>query len=197
MQEEAGMGRKSGGKRPEKGERGYINTQKRRRLLKTALYFIIAAGIFLLGLCLNKFEKSNIFTIIAVLIILPGVKAMVSCIVLFPYHSVPERLAEKVGSLKKGEDVVYADMVFTSTEKVMFFSFLVIAGGEILCLAGREKEDVPYMERYLREELKKRMLPYKVYVTKDEKNFLSRLERSAPAAAVPEELTAYLRSLMV
>lgn len=189
--------KRTGQKRPKKGQPGYINAQKRRRLLKTVLYFLAAAGIFLLGLCLNKFEKSNIFTIIAVLFVLPATKAMVSYIVLFPFHSVPVKNAEKVAALMKEANIVYTDMVFTSTEKVMFLSFLVIARDEILCLAGREKEDTAYMERYLREELKKRMLSYKVYITKDEKNFLSKVEHTAPAETIPEELTDYLRSLMV
>lgn len=184
-------------KRPGKGEQGYLNAQRKYRFIKTALYFLIAAGIFLLGLCLNKFEKSNIFTVAAVLMILPAVKALVSYIVLFPFHSVAAERVEKVNALKKESDVMYTDMVFTSSEKVMFLSFMVITSGEIICLAGREKEDISYMERYLKEELKKRMLSYKVYITKDEKNFLAKAEHSVPAEEVPKELTDYLRSLMV
>ena len=79
----------------------------------------------------------------------------------------------------------------------MFLSFLVMAKDEILCLAGREKEDIPYIEKYLKDELKKRMLLKKFYITKEPKKFMERVAHLEPADEVPDELTAYLLSLMV
>ena len=92
---------------------------------------------------------------------------------------------------------MYADMVFSSPDKIMFLSFLVIAEVEIIGLSGRKKEDIAYMEKYLRYELKKRMLPGKLYITGDEEKFLRRVEHAAAAEEVPEELTDFLKSLMV
>ena len=79
----------------------------------------------------------------------------------------------------------------------MFFAFLVIREDEIICLAGREKEDTAYIEKYLKAEFKRRMFSRKLYITKDKEKFLSHVEHSAPAKEVPEELTSYLTSLMV
>ncbi|MDE7061429.1 MAG: hypothetical protein K2O71_07545 [Lachnospiraceae bacterium] len=183
-------------KRPVRGEMGYLDSQKKYRIEKTLLYVFIGIAIFVLGLCLNKFEKTNIFTVIAVLMVLPAAKALVGVIVLFPYRSVSSERVEKVQSLLSGEDVMYTDMVFTSPDKVMFLAFLVIKQDEILCLAGREKEDLRYIEKYLREELKKRMLSKKLYVTAEEKNFLERVAHAEPAKEISKELTAYLKSLM-
>lgn len=183
-------------KRPARGEMGYLNSQKKYRIKKTLLYVLIGIAIFVLGLCLNKFEKTNIFTVIAVLMVLPAAKALVGVIVLFPYQSVSTERVEKVKQLLSGADVMYTDMVFTSPDKVMFLAFLVIKQDEILCLAGREKEDLRYIEKYLREELKKRMLSKKLYVTADEKNFLLRVAHAEFAKENSEELTAYLKSLM-
>lgn len=183
-------------KRPARGEMGYLNSQKKYRIKKTLLYVLIGIAIFVLGLCLNKFEKTNIFTVIAVLMVLPAAKALVGVIVLFPYQSVSTERVEKVKQLLSGADVMYTDMVFTSPDKVMFLAFLVIKQDEILCLAGREKEDLRYIEKYLREELKKRMLSKKLYVTADEKNFLLRVAHAEFAEEISEELTAYLKSLM-
>lgn len=184
-------------KRPAKGCPGYIDAQKKSRIMKTLLYVLIGIAIFVLGLCLNKFEKSNIFTVIAVLMVLPAAKALISVIVLLPYRSVEEGTVLKVQELLSGEDIMYTDMVFTSRDKVMFLSFLVIAKDEILCLAGREKEDIPYIEKYLKDELKKRMLLKKFYITKEPKKFMERVAHLEPADKVPDELTAYLLSLMV
>lgn len=180
-----------------KGEAGYIDGQKKRRLCRTLLYCAVGVAIFVLGLCLNKFEKSNIFTVIAVLMVLPAAKALVSLIVLLPFCSVEAAKEEQVRGLISGNDVMYADMVFSSPDKIMFLSFLVIAEDEIIGLSGRKKEDIAYMERYLRDELKKRMLPGKLYITGDEEKFLRRVEHAAAAEEVPEELTDFLKSLMV
>ncbi|MDE7326645.1 MAG: hypothetical protein K2N63_10260 [Lachnospiraceae bacterium] len=182
---------------PARGHQGYLDSQKRFRILKTLLYVLIGVAIFVLGLCLNKFEKSNIFTVIAILMVLPAAKALVSVIVLLPYRSVDAEAVEEVRGLLSGEDIMYTDMVFTSRDKVMFFSFLVIAQDEILCLVGREKEDIAYIEKYLKDELKKRMLLRKLYITKDRKNFLEKVAHAEPATDIPDELTAYLNSLMV
>ena len=183
--------------RPSRGQQGYLDTQKVYRIRKTLLYVLIGVGIFVLGLCLNKFEKTNIFTVIAVLTVLPATKALIGVIVVMPYRSLKEERVQKVRELLSGEDVMYTDMVFTSREKIMFFAFLVITQDEVLCLAGREKEDTAYIEKYLGGELKKRMFAKKLYITKDEKKFLERVAHSTPAQEVSEELTSYLESLMV
>ncbi len=184
-------------KKKVRGEQGYINEQKRKRLFRTLLYFGIAAAIFILGLCLNKFEKSNIFTILAVLMVLPAVRALVSFIALAPFTSVSKELSQKVHELVKDGTIVFEDMVFSSPEKIMFCSFLVVAEGEVLCLAGREKEDAAYIEKYLKESLKKRQFSYKFYITKDEKQFLEKVSKTNQAEEVPEEVTDFLRSLIV
>lgn len=183
--------------RPQRGQQGYLDSQKICRIRKTLRYVLIGVAIFVLGLCLNKFEKSNIFTVIAVLMVLPAAKALISVIVVMPYRSVGEERIRSVKELLSGEDVMYTDMVFTSREKIMFLSFLVITQDEVLCLAGREKEDTAYIEKYLGGELKKRMFGKKFYITKDEKKFLERVAHSTPAQEGSEELTSYLLSLMV
>ncbi len=184
-------------KKKVRGEQGYINEQKRKRLMRTLLYFGIAAVIFILGLCLNKFEKSNIFTIIAVLMVLPAVRALVSFIALAPFASVAKEASQKVHGLVKGGTVIFEDMVFSSPEKIMFCAFLVVAEDEILCLAGREKEDTAYIEKYLKESLKKRQFSYRFYITKDEKQFFEKVSKANQAEEVPEEVTDFLRSLIV
>lgn len=180
-----------------KGECGYIDLQKKKRLLRVVMYCLIGVAIFVLGLCLNKFEKSNIFSVIAILMVLPAAKALVGFIVLMPFQSVDQERVKRVESMLSGGDILYTDMVFTSTEKVMFFAFLAITEDEVICLAGREKEDTAYMEKYLKAEFKRRMFSRKLYITKDEEKFLSHVGHSAPAKEVPEELTSYLISLMV
>ena len=61
-----------------KGSFEYIKQRKKRQLSLTLLMFGIALGIFVLGLALNKFDKRNIFTVFAVLAVLPSTKILIS-----------------------------------------------------------------------------------------------------------------------
>ncbi|MBQ9118926.1 MAG: hypothetical protein IJY09_02580 [Lachnospiraceae bacterium] len=180
-----------------RGESGYIDEQKKRRLLRMFMHIGIGVAIFILGLCLNKFEKNNIFTVIAVLMVLPAARALINFIALAPYRSVAKERVAEVQKHLKGADVMFTDMVFSSTDKIMFCSFLVIKADEIFCLAEKEKEDISYIEKYLKDGLKKRQLSYKLYITKDSKNYLEKIAQANAAEEVPEEVTDYLRSLMV
>ena len=68
-----------------KGSYGYIKNKRKKLILWLILDVVVAVGIFVLGLFLNKFSNKNIFTIIAMLFTLPGAKIFVSLVVIFPY----------------------------------------------------------------------------------------------------------------
>ena len=90
-----------------KGEHGYIKSKKQSKLRQTILMFSIAASIYVIGLALNKWENTNIFTIIAALWVLPSAKFLVNFIVLAPYHTVPDKQYEKVSSRVLEGDTMY------------------------------------------------------------------------------------------
>ena len=54
-----------------KGEYGYITKSKKLDIIKMLIYIGIAAAIFIIGLFLNKMSYQNIFTIVAILFVLP------------------------------------------------------------------------------------------------------------------------------
>ena len=183
-----------------KGEHGYIKSKKQSKLRQTILMFSIAASIYVIGLALNKWENTNIFTIIAALWVLPSAKFLVNFIVLAPYHTVPEKQYERISSLVSKDDTMYTDMVFTSTEKVMNLAFLIIRGNKIVGLIGREKEDVAYMQQYLRDALKKRAFGVTVTIEKTEDAFLKHLKHDVKDGLPEDELKRlqeFLQSLMV
>lgn len=182
-----------------KGQRGYINFKKRTQLLKALMYVGIGILIFIFGLLVNKFEKSNIFTIIAILMVLPMAKRLVNFIVFLPFQSVPEETYQAVSLLKKEEDTLYTDAVFTSSEKIMYLSFLVIAGNEVIGLIGREKEDKEYITKYLTESIRKRGWSYKVTIYTKKESFFKKyktVNRNSIREEEPE-LKDFLWSLLV
>lgn len=183
-----------------KGEHGYIKYRKKVQFLKSLVMFLIAAAIFILGLALNDWEKSNVFTIFAVLCVLPAAKQLVGFIVLVPYHSVADEVYNRVTKQIDTSKKLYTDLVITSPEKVMNLSFLAISGNQVIGLVGREQEKQDYMEKYLRECFKNQKLPVKATVLKDETKFIQRVNHGNETQLQEEEqeaLKALLLSLMV
>lgn len=172
--------KKRSGKNIKKGQRGYIDTRKKTQLLKALMYAGIGVVIIVTGLLLNKFEKNNIFTMIGILMVLPAAKRLVNFIVFFPYKSVDEKLYNKIRDKVAKEDIMYTDVVFTSPEHIMFLSFVVISGNEIIGLSlneaagkkdAKKKDDM--MLAYLKERMEKMGYKYKVTVARSVEAFLS------------------------
>lgn len=184
----------------EKGQYNYIDTRKKAQGRKSILMFLISASIFILGLCFNDFNKNNVFTIVAAVSVLPATKMLISYIILAPYHSVRKELYDKVANLIAMDDTCYTDVVFTSTEKVMYLAFLIVIGEEVIGLVGRSKEDKGYISNYLSQGIKKRGLNYNLTIYDEENKFMKRLREMKHSEADIEsvkELKDYIKSLMV
>lgn len=184
----------------DKGSFNYIKRRKKRQGILSLIMFGIAFGIFLLGLCLNKFDKSNVFTILAVLFVLPSTKMLISFIILLPFHSVDrERYEEVIAAVP--EDVnLFTDVVFSSTERVMMLDFLVIDHHYLICYSGK-KDSLKVMEQYLRDGVTKRAFNFKVEAFDDFKRFKHRVSKlkleESQKGEDYQELMEYVKSLMV
>ena len=187
-------------KRIERCEYGRINAEKRKNIMGALLMVAIGVAFFVLGLCLNKFEKTNIFTVVAILFVLPMARYLTTVIVLLPYKSPDKTLYEKVkGAVPEGS-MLFSDYVFTSGERAMGMAFFVLTGNELIGLAMSEKEKTEKMTEYLGTELKRRQIPGKVTVYKEQEKFfaaLKRIEKATRTEAEMQELIDFLRSLAV
>ena len=181
----------------EKCEYGYLNWQKRRQLFAVLGLFFIAAAIFLIGYVLNDNSKNNVFTIVAVLFVLPMSKHLVEVIILLPYRTPTATLYETVMKTARTDAFVFSDYVFTSQEKVMYLSSMVVQGNEIIGLVGREKENVAYIKSYLERSMKQRNLPYKIMICTKEEEYFKRIKETVSEPeeeAVLMETLAFLRA---
>lgn len=134
-----------------KGEYGYITKSKRIDVIKMAIYVAIALFIFCLGLVLNKMSYQNIFTIVAILFVLPWARVLVEFIVFFPYKTPSKEQYDKVRSVISDEAVLASDMVITSTEKSMGLNFLVMGNGYVIGVVMNQKQSVDEIQNYLRK----------------------------------------------
>lgn len=187
-------------KRVERCEYGRVNAEKRKNIIGALSMVAIGVAIFILGLCLNKFEKANIFTVVAVLFVLPMARYLTTVIVLLPYKTPEKGLYEQVKCAVPQGSILFSDYIFTSRERAMGMSFFVLTGNELIGLASSEKEKTEKMTEYLTAELKRRAIPGKVIVHKEKEKFLNalkRIDKATRTEAEMQELIEFLRSLAV
>ncbi|MCX4328784.1 MAG: hypothetical protein OSJ45_16125 [Lachnospiraceae bacterium] len=186
--------------RIQKGGYGYINNRKRKAL--TGVLLMAAAGIavFIAGLLLNKMSNRNIFSVIAVLFVLPGAKYLVRFIVTFPYHSADREVYNRVKEHTGSKMQLYADMLVTSPEKVMFLDFIAVGNKQVIALASNKKQEIQYIRKYLSDGVHNWGDGYKVKILDNEKSFLREIDNVAVQETDKEEeanVKSYLTSLVV
>ena len=199
-------------KNMQKGTRGYINARKKFALICTLVSFGVAAGVFVLGLFLNNFEKGNVFTIIAAVLVIPAAKFVVSLFMFVPYKTVPEDQYKRVCEVVKEEDVFWTDVVMTSYEHVLNMAYLVIAGDKVFILEGRDREKWDFTRDYLQTTIKKKGydLTVTVFEAHEEQKFIKSVKQASrfcergyseeevsSLLAERAELTELLETLMV
>lgn len=184
----------------EKGEYGYITKSKKYDIIKMLIYVGIALAIFVVGLLLNKMSYVNVFTIVAILFVLPWARVLVEYILLFPYHTPEQKDYEKwKAAVPKGSRLL-SDIIITSTEKSMGLDFMVLGSGYVFGLAVKEKQDNQYVQNYLKKGVEQNSNAYQVKIFQKEKDFENAI-KSAKAKEISKEeresVEKYLLSIMV
>lgn len=184
----------------EKGEYGYITKSKKYDIIKMLIYLGIALAIFVVGLLLNKMSYVNIFTIIAILFVLPWARVLVEFILLFPYHTPEREDYEKWKAIIPEGSRLFSDVIVTSAEKSMGLDFLVMGNGYIFGFVTKEKQDNQYVQNYLKKGVEQNSNAYQVKVFQKEKDFENAI-KNAEEKDIPKEekenVENYIRSIMV
>ena len=183
-----------------KCEYGHINSEKKKLLLGTLIMIAIGVAIFVLGLCLNKFDHKNIFTVVAVLFVLPMARYLCTLIILLPYQTPDKELYDLVKEYMPKGSTLFSDYVFTSGERAMGMSFFVLTEHEYIGLLASEKEKQTKIQDYLTDSLKKRGIPGKVVLCTNPEVYFTKLKKGQEVTKSEEErqeLLDFLRSLAV
>lgn len=186
----------------ERGEYGYLKQRKNKALIGTFLMVLIGLAIFGLGLLLNKMEATNIFTVVAICMVMPAAKFFVSYVVMFPYQPITPETKERLASYAKAGDTVLYDVVFTSSEKVMHLDCIYVTGHQIIGYTSRSKDNIQIMQEYLKKECKLRCISYAVYIVAEEKQIKDRMklrgeETTETNTQAKEEVLSMLRTFTV
>lgn len=156
-----------------KGQKDYLNTQKKYEIMRTVLYFAISLSLFFAGLIATK-SRLNLLTLVAVLGCLPACKSLVGMIMFLKFNSISEgdaaKIEENIGSL-----CGLYDLVFTSYEKNYQVDHLVLKDHTLCGFSSHEKVS----ENLCQEHLEKMLLTsgYKGLSVKIFKNLSKYTER--------------------
>lgn len=159
----------------EKGNQGYITSRKKIDLIWLLAFVALGIAIFLVGYFVTR-TRANIFTVMAVLLVLPGAKRMVALFVMLPRKSVDKERYDHIRNVV-GEGHLYTDYVFTSTDKIMHLDFLFVKNGNVLCVIAPSKQDVPYMKKYLTDSVHRISEHYHVKFFDNDETFLKQVQR--------------------
>lgn len=168
-----------------KGEYGYIAGQKKKNLMVLLVLIVIAIGIFLTGYFLHK-TRANIFTVMAVLMVLPGAKRVVALVVMVPKKSLEKSRYDKVKELA-GDSTLFVDYVFSSTEKIMHLDYVLIRNGNVLGVVAKSKQDVEYMKKYITDCVQKTVSSFHVKIVDTDEQFEKQLEKLTQVEVSPEQ----------
>ncbi len=158
----------------EKGDFGYIRSQKKKRILITCCLFAITLLIYFTGLIQTK-TRLNMFTFVAIMGCLPAGKSAVGMIMILMQKPISEEVYEKASKAAKSGTMFY-ELCFTTYEKIIPVDCLYISGSHVVGYASSEKADAPFLEKHLKEILKKNSRSREVKIFKDLKPFLDRVQ---------------------
>ena len=148
----------------EKGEFGYLNYRKKLNLIKMIVSFAVVAAVLIIGFIVYK-TRANIFTVAAIVLVLPAAKMAVAYFVVLPHKPADNELKEKVES-KSGSLGVYYDLIFSNSKKP-------------IALKNENNADKKLFETSLKDFMANDSRNVNVTLYNDEKSFLSRVSTLA------------------
>ena len=134
-------------KKLQKGEWGYLEQSKKYTIVYTIVMFVVALSIFVLGYVLTG-TKENIASIIAVLVLLPASRAMVSMIMHIKTPKYSHDVYETVASCAGNVPVLY-QLYLTSYKKNFPLNCVAVKGNNLMCYTEFGNCDIKACEEHV------------------------------------------------
>lgn len=167
-------------KKKNKGEWGYIDHQRMRVLLYTIILYLCSAGLYLIGYC-TLHTKKSLWTVLAILGILPASKSLVNLIMFLRFKSLDNDTHAEYEEAVRQLPVIY-ELPFTTYEKTYYVDVIACIGNTVAgCYLGKpsrkqtHEQDLKQLTDHLETVLKNdghRDFTIKLYDNKDD--FLKR-----------------------
>ena len=157
-----------------KGDFGYLQAEKKRRIIITVLLFAAPLIIFFTALIYFK-TRLTIWTVIAVVGCLPACKSLVSLIMIFRAKPVAPQVYEEI-SEHAGRILMSYEMYMTFYEKSASIDAFAICGNTVVGFSSDPKIDAAFMEREAQKILRGNGFKANVKIFTRLPQFLERLD---------------------
>lgn len=130
-----------------KGEYGFLHHKKCMQILLCSVLAFLVVAIFVTGLILNK-TRNNIFTVLAILLVLPMAKILVNVIMLMRFKSTPYKTYEMLLHYEDNNNILY-DMPLSTPEEIFFAPIILIKDKEVFFYVENKLKDKDKCEKYI------------------------------------------------
>lgn len=154
-----------------KGDKGYLSHLKTINLIKVIISFVIVLVVFFAGIIING-DRNSLFTVIAILLVLPAAKMAVNYIVLLPHKSCPYELCKELSEVCTNVTCKY-DLIFGNSKSPIGTLAVVITDTDIIAFSN-ENVDEKSFSKSLEDFIKNDNLTVKVKLINNEKTFIKR-----------------------
>lgn len=139
-------------KKIHKGDYGYLQKSKHFQLTISLILMIMVLVIFYTGY-IKYGNTKNIFTVLAVVSVIPAARFLVTYIVMAPYKELAAEEFE--GMTPFSNPILLYDLLVSSTEKVFHIKITAIRDNSVYLYVPDKKYDKTEVEKYIRLILEK------------------------------------------
>lgn len=160
--------------RQNKGAFGYPLYERKRVIIRTAVYFLISISVLLLGyFSTGKIE--NLLTIVAVLGMLPSSKSLVSVVMYFKIPKFSEKVYQEISKQQGNVPVLYS-MYLTSYQLNFPINCFAVRGSNLIGYTEFARCNVSACEQHIQGILKQnRLQNITVKIFSEKARFMDRL----------------------
>lgn len=163
-----------GKKRPSKGEFGYFQAEKKRRLLITIVLFAVPLTVFFAAwICLKT--RNSIWTVGSIVGCLPACRSMVNLIMILMRKPMDEGIYREIRAHAGNLDMCY-EMYMTFYEKSAAIDAFAVCGNEVVGYSSDPKIDTEFMAGEAQKIIRKNGYKVNVKIVKELKAYLERLD---------------------
>ena len=157
-----------------KGDYGYLASEKKKRILITAILFAVPLGIFFSAMIYFK-TRLTIWTVIAVVGCLPACRALVNMIMMWMQKPMDKKVYKKIREHEGNLEVTY-ETYLTTYEKSVFVESFAICGNKVIGYTSHMDGSTQFIEDHVRGILKQNGYKVEVKVFKELKTYLERMD---------------------
>ena len=178
----------------EKGNYGYIQNKKKKLIMSFIVTVVIAVAIYAIGFMLNDYSGRNIFTVFAMLFVLPLAKIISSLAVVIQHKDLSLELYKKIKKVSNNKRSVLYDLVLTSSDKIMYIQSMAITKDEYIMLIDKQQNE-GFIKTYFKKHMSNYNLKKEVIVVRSVEEYINRFRESLVEDS--EELKEILSKLFI